>query len=53
VFDVNNLDLMQVGRAFGFTTPPAVTLNVKVNGRTVRRRKVENFRRKKGKGNHF
>ncbi|XP_044753866.1 ATP-dependent RNA helicase HAS1 [Coccinella septempunctata] len=29
IFDVNTLDLMQVGKSFGFTTPPAVDLNVK------------------------
>lgn len=27
IFDVNSLDLIQVGKSFGFTTPPAVDLS--------------------------
>ncbi|XP_045475553.1 probable ATP-dependent RNA helicase pitchoune isoform X1 [Harmonia axyridis] len=29
IFDINTLDLIEVGKSFGFTTPPAVDLNVK------------------------
>ncbi|KAJ2714139.1 ATP-dependent RNA helicase, partial [Coemansia spiralis] len=28
IFDVNQLDLEKVGRAFGFTVPPNVNINV-------------------------
>jgi len=37
---VNQLDLLKVGRSFGFKVPPAVTLNVKVSGKLVRKRRM-------------
>jgi hypothetical protein len=40
---VKNLDLQKVARAFGFTVPPRVTLNVKLSGKTVRKNKIVNL----------
>jgi ATP-dependent RNA helicase DDX18/HAS1 len=32
IFDVNQLDLVRVGKAFGFAVPPRVNLNIAGNG---------------------
>eukprot|EP00940_MAST-03C_sp_MAST-3C-sp2_P000028 g28.t1 len=52
IFDVHELDFMAVAKAFGFTTPPRVHLNLKASGDKVhrdRRRKSG----KRGKKNNF
>jgi ATP-dependent RNA helicase DDX18/HAS1 len=33
IFDVNGLDLQKVAKAFGFSVPPKVNLNISTSGR--------------------
>jgi ATP-dependent RNA helicase DDX18/HAS1 len=33
IFDVNGLDLVKVAKAFGFTVPPKVNLNINTSGK--------------------
>ena len=35
IFNVHNIDLQGVGKAFGFSVPPSVNLNIKVSGKKV------------------
>ena len=32
VYDVNDLDLLKIAKAFGLEFPPQVSLNIKVSG---------------------
>lgn len=49
IFDVSQLDLQKVGRAFGFSVPPRVNLNVKTNGKSARKPAQErSFYRRSG-----
>jgi ATP-dependent RNA helicase DDX18/HAS1 len=41
IFDVNQLDLQKIAVSFGLNAPPRVNLNVKVQGRTVRKNKLK------------
>mmetsp|Transcript_19818 Transcript_19818/g.38842 ORF Transcript_19818/g.38842 Transcript_19818/m.38842 type:complete len:626 (+) Transcript_19818:201-2078(+) len=38
IFDVHNLDLQAAAKAFGFSVPPSVNLNIKTSGRNARAR---------------
>lgn len=38
IFDVHNLDLAGVAKAFGFSVPPRVNLNLKASGTAIKRR---------------
>mmetsp|Transcript_5862 Transcript_5862/g.9102 ORF Transcript_5862/g.9102 Transcript_5862/m.9102 type:complete len:592 (-) Transcript_5862:2239-4014(-) len=38
IFDIHNLDLQAAARAFGFSVPPSVNLQLKVSGRKARER---------------
>lgn len=37
IFDVNSLDLAAVGKAFGFSVPPKVTIAICASGKTDKR----------------
>jgi ATP-dependent RNA helicase DDX18/HAS1 len=39
IFDVNNLDLQKLARAFGFTVPPKVNLNLSISGKSKKQDK--------------
>jgi ATP-dependent RNA helicase DDX18/HAS1 len=41
IFDVNQIDLAKMAYSFGLSAPPRVNLNVKVQGRTVRKNKLK------------
>ncbi|CDJ60138.1 hypothetical protein EMWEY_00027840, partial [Eimeria maxima] len=43
IFNVYNLDLQRVARAFGFSVPPKVDLNLKAKGRTKIDKKKQRF----------
>ncbi|KAI1797665.1 DEAD-domain-containing protein [Ganoderma leucocontextum] len=43
IFDVNQLDLTKVGRSFGLTVPPRVSLNVAGGGKTEKKRKRDGY----------
>lgn len=43
IFDVGQLDLQKVSKAFGLSTPPMVSLNVKVTGKKSRTSNEKNF----------
>jgi ATP-dependent RNA helicase DDX18/HAS1 len=49
LFDVNQLDLQKIANSFGLAVPPRVNLNVKVQGRTVRKNKLKEQLGKRGK----
>ncbi|GBG29522.1 ATP-dependent RNA helicase has1 [Hondaea fermentalgiana] len=38
IFDIHNLDLQAAAKAFGFSVPPSVNLNIKTTGRKARSR---------------
>jgi ATP-dependent RNA helicase DDX18/HAS1 len=47
IFDVNQLDLVKVGKAFGFSVPPRVTLNIAGSGKAdVEGKSVQNKRKR-------
>jgi len=50
IFDVHELDLAAVGRAFGFTAPPRVDLAFSMKGPKVRRHNGQVVKGGKGKG---
>lgn len=52
VFDLHNLDLEGVARAFGFTVPPRVDINLSIKGNVKRRRTKETATSKKTKSGH-
>ena len=52
IFDVNQLDLAKLAESFGLAAPPRVNLNVKVQGRTVRKNKLKEQLGKRAKP-HF
>ena len=39
IFDVNALDLQKVAKAFGFTVPPNVNVNISASGKTDRNKR--------------
>ena len=41
IFDVSQLDLQKVAKAFGLSVPPMVSLNVKISGKASRRKPPE------------
>ncbi|KAL8424557.1 hypothetical protein Efla_005663 [Eimeria flavescens] len=43
IFNVYNLDLQRVARAFGFSVPPKVELNLKAKGRSNLEKKTKKF----------
>ena len=43
IFDVGQLDLQKVSKAFGLSTPPMVSLNVKVSGKKSRNSNEKSF----------
>lgn len=45
IFNVYNLDLQRVARAFGFSVPPKVELNLKAKGRGNAEKKNKKFGR--------
>ena len=51
IFDVNQLDLQKIAHSFGLNAPPRVNLNVKVQGRTVRKNKLKEQLGKRAKPN--
>lgn len=53
VYDVNNLDLLKVSKAFGLEHPPQVSLNIKVSGSKQRRNKFERLLGQRKKGGFF
>ena len=52
IFDVNAIDLAKMAQSFGLAAPPKVNLNVKVQGRTVRKNKLKEQLGKRAKP-HF
>jgi ATP-dependent RNA helicase DDX18/HAS1 len=49
IFDVSQLDLQKVSKAFGLSTPPMVNLNLKISGKSSRRPSSEKSFFKKSK----
>lgn len=43
IFDVHQLDLVKVGKSFGFTVPPKVSLNLSHSGN--KKRKIQSYKR--------
>lgn len=43
IFDVNQLDLTKVGRSFGLTVPPRVSLNIAGSGKPEKKRKRDGY----------
>ena len=46
IFNINDLDLMKVCKAFGFAKPPYTNLNIRINSSSVKRSKSNNFYKK-------
>ncbi|CAI2182327.1 8449_t:CDS:2 [Funneliformis geosporum] len=51
IFNVNNLDLQKVGKAFGFKVPPKVHITIGSSGKDSKIKKRD--RNDKGSNNHF
>jgi ATP-dependent RNA helicase DDX18/HAS1 len=49
IFDVAQLDLQKVSKAFGLAVPPFVNLNVKVSGKKAKKMNEKNFFKKSAK----
>ncbi|KAJ1675106.1 ATP-dependent RNA helicase [Spiromyces aspiralis] len=41
IFDINQLDLQKIAKAFGFTVPPKVNINIGASGKTDRKERHE------------
>jgi ATP-dependent RNA helicase DDX18/HAS1 len=52
IFDVNALDLQKVAKAFGFTVPPSVNVNISASGKTDRSQRRNGAGLKHGGGKH-
>ena len=52
IFNVHTLDLAGVGKSFGFTTPPRVSLNLESKASHGRKAKANNTEFKRGKSGH-
>ena len=53
IFDVNQLDLLKIGKAFGFTIPPKVTLNLSTQYRPGKHGDLASSFYKRGSGLGF
>ncbi|KAI9207077.1 P-loop containing nucleoside triphosphate hydrolase protein [Polychytrium aggregatum] len=47
IFNINNLDLQKVARAFGFTVPPRVNITIGASGKTDRKERKGGYQAKK------
>jgi ATP-dependent RNA helicase DDX18/HAS1 len=52
VYDINQLDLSKVCRSFGFTAPPYVNLNIKINSSRKNKKLSDRGMKNKFHGNY-